>query len=166
MNENTDFIKPEPREIKEKQKKKWIKAWFAIEVVAIGKEIAEQAIRKHMERMSKAKSMIITDIKYSEPSEAQSLPDQIKKKIDEKAQGEKAYSVSAEISFMCKNMTILLELVMMYGPSAIEILEPKEVNIPIDEIQNIANVFSGILHQFAASGIGGLVISTDKKDKK
>ncbi len=161
------FEQPDPSEIKSKQKKGWIKAWFAIEVVAMGKDLANEAIRKHIERLLKAKETLFMDIKYSEPVEAQALSEQIKKKMQEKAGSDaKAFSVTADITFMCKGLTTLLELVMMYGPSAIEVLEPSDMKINIDEIQNIANIFSGILHQFAASGVGGLVISTNKKPKQ
>ena len=159
----TDFVKPDSSIIKEKEKSGWIKAWFAIEVVAVGEEIANSSIRKHIEKMKKAKNALVTDLIYSEPVESTNLPESMKKKIQEKGEGEKPYSVTAEVTLYCKNLVTLLELVMLYGPSAIEIMKPSDVKVPIDEIQNIANIFSGILHQFAASGIGGLVISTDKK---
>ena len=157
------FVKPDSSIIKEKQKAGWIKAWFAIEVVAVGEDVATNAIQKHMERMLRAKNSLITDLTYSNPIESKNLTEAMKKKMEEKGDGRKPYSVTAEVNIYCKNLVTLLELVMMYGPSAIEILEPKEVEVPVDEIQNIANIFSGILHQFAASGVGGMVISTDKK---
>lgn len=158
----SDFVKPEPSIIKEKQKNGWLKAWFAIEVIAIRKDLAIDSIKKHIERMCKAKHILIVDVVYSEPIESKDIPAKIKDKLENDA---KAYSVTAEVTFFCKSLSTLLELVMMYGPSAIEVLEPKAIVVNVDEAQNIANVISGMLHQFAAAGVGGMVISTDQSKK-
>jgi len=32
----------------------------------------------------------------------------------------------------------------------------------IDEVQNIANLLAGVIHQFAAAGVGGIIITPDK----
>ena len=59
---------------------------------------------------------------------------------------------------------MVAEIVMEYGPSSIELLEPRILDLPISEAQGILNSLSRLVHQFAASGAGGLVfIATDKK---
>ena len=54
---------------------------------------------------------------------------------------------------------MLLNAVMTYGPSAIEIVGPNKEEIDISEMQNVANTLAGVVHQFAAAGIGGIVIT-------
>jgi len=48
---------------------------------------------------------------------------------------------------------------MLYGPSAIEVLSPPNKQVSAGEIQNIVNTLAGLLHQFAAAGAGGIVIT-------
>ncbi len=60
-------------------------------------------------------------------------------------------------------MFTLVNVVLVYGPSAIEILGPDKKEIPLEEIQNLTNLLAGVVHQFAAAGVGGIVISPERK---
>lgn len=155
MDKNDDFKKPDPLVVKQKLKDKWLKAWFAIEVFAVNKETAEAAMREHVKNMCKSREIMVLERKFDEISE---------REYPVKGESKKGYSQTAEITFICKTFTDLLNMVMLYGPSAIEVLEPNAKEITIDELQNIANILSGVLHQFAAAGIGGLVIRSGKQD--
>ncbi len=138
----------EEYEIEEKIKEGWIKAWFAIEVMASNKELTENALKNHIEKMSRAKDLLIIDKKFLDIE-----------KIEVKDKNfREAYSQVAEVTFLVKDLFSLVVAVVLYGPSAIEILEPKERKIKIDEIQNISNFIAGLMHQFAQAGPGGIVI--------
>jgi hypothetical protein len=139
----------EEYEIEKKIKDGWIKAWFAIEVMASSKELTENALKNHIEKMSKAKDLLILEKKFLDIEKVE-FEDKIKE----------AYSQVAEVTLLVKDLLSLIVAIVLYGPSAIEILEPKEKKIKIDEIQNIANFIAGLMHQFAQAGLGGIVIKT------
>jgi hypothetical protein len=75
---------------------------------------------------------------------------------------EEAYSQIAKVKFFAKNLSVLISVVMTYGPSAIEILGPDKKEMKINEVQNIVNLLAGVVHQFAAAGVGGIIITPDK----
>ena len=54
---------------------------------------------------------------------------------------------------------------MNYGPSAIEILEPKNIKLELGEAQNVLAEIANLVHRFAQAGIGGVVISKGGNSK-
>ena len=72
-----------------------------------------------------------------------------------------AYSVAARCIVEIPTVYDLINIILVYGPSAVEILEPDSINVDIAEIQNIANMISSVMHKYAAAGIGGIVISNE-----
>ena len=140
-------------EIKKKIKKGWIKSWFAIEVMAKNKDVTEKALSNHIEKLENAKDTIVLEKDFGDTKKAENPP----KGHDQ------AFSQICELTVLNKNLYTLLNIIMLFGPSSIEILEPKEMKMKIDELQNIANQVAGLMHQFASAGLGGMVISPDKK---
>ena len=75
---------------------------------------------------------------------------------------EEGYSQVVKVKFFAKNLMTLISVVLTYGPSAIEVLGPDKREMRIDEIQNIVNLLAGVVHNFAAAGVGGIIITPDK----
>ena len=126
----------------------WINVWCAIEVLTTKEELAEKALKKLANEMKANPNLYIYEEKFLETRE-----------VEKPAKGvDKGYSKVMEISFLVKDLYSLIEFCVRYGPSAVEILEPEEIRVKIDEIQNLANFISGLMHQFVSAGIGGLVI--------
>lgn len=139
-------------EIKKRRKENWIEAWFAIEAMAVKEETVKNSLEKHVEMLSKVNDVFIYEKKFSEL-----------RKIEKPIEGiEVAYSQIAEIKLFVKNLFLLTNIVIVYGPSSIEILGPANKEVKIEEIQNISNMLAGVVHQFATAGIGGILISPDK----
>ena len=139
-------------EINRKRKDSWIEAWFAIEVLAVKEDIAKDSMAKHIEKLSKIKDAFVYETKFSDVNEVKNPMKNV----------EKGYAQIAEVKLFVKNMTSLMSTVMLYGPSSIEILGPKDLKISLEEIQNIANSLAGVVHQFASAGVGGIVITPEK----
>ena len=55
---------------------------------------------------------------------------------------------------------------MTYGPSSVEIIGPDKKEISVAETQDIVNLLAGVVHQFAAAGVGGIIITPDKPGSK
>jgi hypothetical protein len=135
-------------EIRKKQKEKWFDVWFAIEAVSMDKGTLENALKTHIEKLSAAKNTYVYDVKYHEL-----------KDIDNPVKGvEKAHTQVADVKLFVKDLLSLVNIIMLYGPSAIEIIGPDRKEIHLEEVQRIANTIAGIMHQFAAAGVGGMII--------
>ena len=143
----------------EKRKKGWIDVWMAFETVAIKKEVTESAINAHIEKMGKVKDTLVYDTKVKEAVKVEKIPENFKKKIPA---GGEMWSQVAEARAVFKDLFTLINVVMVYGPSAVEIHEPSKYSMKADEMQNITNLVAGLLHEFASAGAGGVVISGER----
>lgn len=139
-------------EMKKKQKDKWLNLWFAIEVMATDKDVLEDSIKTHIEKLRTAKNVFVYDIKFHEILEVANPMKDVGK----------AYSKVVDVKLLIKDIISMVNIVMLYGPSAVEVIGPEKIEIKIDEAQKIANTVAGIMHQFAAAGVGGLIIKPDK----
>ena len=81
------------------------------------------------------------------------------KRIEKPIKGiEFGYSVTCEVNLISKNFDNLAQIVIEYGPSAIEIYEPEKFILKAGEAQSILNSIAYMLHSIAASGAGGIVL--------
>ncbi len=136
-------------EVKKKRKDEWIEAWFAIEALAVDDKLVESSLKEHVEKLKKIKEVFVyhTDFKST---------DKVKNPL---RNVEEAYSQVVELKLFAKNLPVLINTIIVYGPSAIEILGPENKRIKVEEIQNVANIIAGVVHQFAAAGAGGIVLT-------
>lgn len=139
-----------PENIKKKVKDGWIRSWMMIEVLAITEKAAKSALEKHIEKMGREKRTIIYNKKFHETKKVEKPLPNIKT----------AYSYVVELDLVTQTYDQLIYLVMNYGPSSIEILEPEKLKIGMGEAQSILNSVAEMIHKFVAAGIGGVVIST------
>jgi hypothetical protein len=139
-------------EIKNKRKDNWIEAWFAIEALAVDKNVVESSLRQHMEKLSKVKDVFVYETKFSEATRVENPIKGIKE----------AFSQVVEVKLFIRDLFSLINVVVVYGPSSVEIIGPDKKEIKLEETQRIANVIAGIVHQFASAGIGGIVITPKK----
>ena len=76
---------------------------------------------------------------------------------------QEAYSQVVELKLFAKDLPALVNTVILYGPSAIEIIGPNNKKVSAEEMQNLTNIVAGVVHQFAAAGVGGIVLTPDRK---
>lgn len=126
----------------------WIRSSMMIEVLAATKDAAESSLKKHVENLEKEKIALVYKKNFKGIKPAQHPYDKTKK----------AYSNLVELELLTPRFENLLVIVMNYGPSSVEILEPEKIEMGIGEAQNVLNSVSELLHKFAASGIGGVLI--------
>jgi hypothetical protein len=136
-------------DVEKARKNGWIEAWFAIEVLGASTEVVDSSLKKHVEKMSREENVLIVKTEFKPTEEVKNPPKPL----------ERGWSQVVNVTLFAKDLQTLINVVLKYGPSAIEIIAPKSKQINADEIQNIANSLAGLLHQFAAAGIGGMVIT-------
>lgn len=136
--------------VKKKLKDGWIKAWMAVEVLALTEEAAESSLKKHIDILEKEDSCIIYKKDFSKTDK---VPNPFK---DPKY----AYSKVVEVEFVAKRFENLVWIVLNYAPSSIEILEPKNIRLELGEAQGVLNSLSELIHNFAISSRGAVMIDT------
>jgi len=144
-------------EVSEEKARKngWIDTWFAIEVLGGSVDIVERSLKEHIEKLAKTESICVYKTDFHPVQEVKNPPKPLKQ----------GWTKIVNISLLVKDLYTLINTVMMYGPSAIEILSPPSKQVSASEMQNIVNTIAGLLHQFAAAGIGGIIL-TPKENKQ
>lgn len=129
-------------------KEGWIRASFMIEVLAVNEETAKTALENHIKFLDKEKKTLLYKTDYKG----------IKKVENPRPDIKEGYSNIVELELVVEDLDKLLFLVMNYGPSATEILEPNHITIDMGEAQNILNSVADLIHKFAQQGVGGIII--------
>jgi hypothetical protein len=136
-------------QVKKRMKEGWIRVGMMVEVMAISKEAAESALKKHLEKMGNEKNMLIYKKDFRGTEEVEKPLPNIPK----------GFSQVVEIEMVAENYDKLVYVVLNYGPSSIEILEPDKINLDLGEAQGILNALATLIHRFAAAGGGGLLVN-------
>lgn len=136
-------------QISEKLKQGWIQASMMFEVLAVTEEAAKEALQNHIDKLEKRGFVDMVKKDFS-PAE----------KVEKPMQGiESAFSQVCETEIMVKGLENLVQIVLEFGPTSVEILKPEKYEISIREAQNMLNLMAEMMHRFAAAGFGGIVIA-------
>ncbi len=141
---------PSDEEIKDKISRGWIKSRMWFEVMASDKETAGKTLEDHISDMKKLKNTHILNKKFEETIAVKNPPKNFKQ----------AFSRVAEVELLSKDIETMLFAVIYFGPSGVEILEPKELTVGIETIQAIMNSVADAMHRLASAGAGGIVVAT------
>lgn len=141
---------------KEKEKdlleKGWIRAWMLFEVQAASKEVTEKALAAHIKKMKAEKGVHISEESYTETSEMEAPKQLVERGIT------KVYARVVEVVALFRSFEELVNAVINYAPTAIEITSPEKMAISMREAQNALASISDMMHKFASAGLGGMVI--------
>ncbi|MBI4177644.1 MAG: hypothetical protein HY516_04750 [Candidatus Aenigmarchaeota archaeon] len=142
-------MKIDERDVRQKLNDGWLKAWVMVESLATKEDVSRQSLIELTKLVEKEQEIGVVKKEVKESHKVENpLPN-----IAE------AYSTVLELEILAKNYGSLARFVINYGPSAVEILEPKKIAIELGEAQNVLNEVANLVHRFAQAGIGGVVIS-------
>jgi len=135
------------QEADEKVKEGWLRVWMIFEVLAINEKTTKESLESLMNKLENDARVKMYKKEFGEFKKVEKpLPN-----IDF------GYSLTCEVELIAKKFDDLVQVVIEYGPSAIELLEPLKLNINAGEAQAILNSISHVIHDFAALGAGGIV---------
>ena len=142
--------------LKEKADKKinkdgWIRATMMVEILAVTEEAAKHALEKHVEGLSKEKQVMLYKKDFSELTKLQNP-------LPRNPNIKEAFSQVVDLECAVQRYEDLIQIVMHYGPSSMEILEPGKIKLELGEAQGIMNSLADMIHKFVAAGVGGVVI--------
>jgi hypothetical protein len=136
----------------EKVREGWLRSWMMFEVLAVNEKITRDSLESLMNKLDEDNRIKMYKKEFGEIRK-------VEKPIKNVDVG---YSLTSEIEIITKNFDNLVQIVTEYGPAAIEILEPKKIDIDAGEAQGILNSISQIMHKFAAARTGGIVFVKGK----
>jgi len=137
----------------EKVESGWIRARFDFDVLAISEKKTKEALEELMEKLDEDKRVKIYKKEFSDVRRVEKPL----KDIDV------AHSMACEVELIANSFENLIHIVLEYGPSSSEILAPNKVSMKVSEAQSILNNVSMMMHQFAAAGLGGIVLVGKKE---
>ncbi|MFQ6009691.1 MAG: hypothetical protein ACE5J7_01040 [Candidatus Aenigmatarchaeota archaeon] len=141
-------------EAREKVDGGWIRAWLAFEALAISEEVTKKSLESLFNKMEADKKVKVYKKDFSEV-----------KKVENPMPGVKeGWSQVINMEMVVKRFDELVNFVIEYGPSSIEILEPKKLITEMGEAQIILNSVAEMIHRFAAAGVGGVVVVHGKSN--
>lgn len=135
------------------RREKWLDVWFSIEALGIKEDIVKVALEKHIEKLEGVRGAHVYEKKFYDTIRVENPMKDVKE----------AYSGIVDVKLLVKDLYTLASIVLVYGPSSVEIVGPEKKEVSMEEVQNIANTLAGVVHQFAAAGVGGIVISPERK---
>ncbi len=131
----------------------WIKLWILFDVQSNDKDYAIEALREHVSKMKDESMIRVVDENFADVSEV-TAPHSLKLRGVNKM-----YSCLYEAIIFVKGFESLVNFVMNYAPTAIEVLAPDEIKLKASDIQNALVSIADLLHKYAQAGLGGVVIS-------
>jgi hypothetical protein len=73
---------------------------------------------------------------------------------------EKGFSQVLELRVEIESFTKAIETVINYGPTYIQLEEPNRIEIDLKDGQEALQTVANTVHQYAQSGIGGVLVSS------
>ena len=130
-----------------------IRVWAAFEVLAAKEEMAKKSLNDHLEKIDNLKGTKLYKKQFSDV-----------KRVEKPLRGlEVGFSYVCETEFIVKDMEELISVVLNFGPSSLEILEPAKITLDTREAQSVVDLVAGVMHRYAAAGLGGIVVAGAKQ---
>ncbi len=135
--------------------KGWMKVWMIFEVQAADKAVCVSSLKKHVKDMGSLDSVEIIDESFADVDKIEA-PEGLKKR------GVNAlFAQVSEVTIMARDFEGLVNVVINYAPSAVEVMAPEKITITMRDAQNSLASVADMMHKFARAGIGGVVIKGD-----
>jgi len=118
-------------EYKERIKQGWLHVNVVIEMLGKPKLYIQQVMTSLMEKMKKEERMEI-----------------IKQDVAEPREHEGYFTTFADVEMVIKDMNALQEFIFSYMPSSVEIIEPTEISLSLNDANMLFNNMAARLHSY------------------
>lgn len=117
-----------------------VRAVIIVEVLGRPAEHVKESLKVHMSNLNITKGVKLCSLTISEPKKIE-MP-------EEQGQKQELYSCFAEAEIEADNLLKLVEIILDYMPSSIEVLEPNNLDFSLFEATSFLNDLSGRLHRY------------------
>jgi hypothetical protein len=121
--------------------------------MAVNKEVIRTALESLMKRLDADVKVKVYEKNYLEPAKVENPFKDIKE----------AWSQVVNVKMVAKNFDALVQMIIEYGPSSVEIIGPPKSQLSVREAQDILNNVAAMMHRYAAAGVGGTIIVHGKQ---
>jgi len=126
-----------------------VKVWMVFEAVGAEKEGVVKSLENHIENIESEKDIEITEIEKDEAEEIENPHESL----------EKGYSQVIEMRAEFDNFQKVIESVINYGPTYVQMEGPDKYELDLRESQDTLQSVANTMHQYAQMGAGGVLIS-------
>jgi len=142
-------------EANEKVENGWLKTWMIFEVLAVREDLTKESLESLINKLDSDRRVKVYKKQFGDVL-------RVEKPLENVKEG---FTQTCEVELIAKNLDDLVQIVIEYGPSSVEMLEPSKFNLDAGQAQTILNDISHMMHQFAAAGVGGIVFMREKREK-
>ncbi|MDY6778871.1 MAG: hypothetical protein SVU32_09470 [Candidatus Nanohaloarchaea archaeon] len=128
-----------------------IDLWMVFEVVAAQEDAAVESLENHVEKLGSLDQVDITSKEFDDVKAVENPHPSI----------DEGYSLVSEVECTVDSFPALVEIVMNYGPTMIEVKGPDRIELELGEAQDALNMVAEMMHKFQQAGVGGMMISRD-----
>lgn len=126
-----------------------IQTWMVFEVLAGQRDTAEESLQSHVEKLGDRDDLTIESADFDDIKEVDNPHEAL----------DTGYSQVCEVECTVDTFSALIEIVMNYGPTMIDILGPDEITLDLTEAQESMNLVAEMMQKFLQAGAGGMMIS-------
>lgn len=117
-----------------------VRAFMIVEMAGRPAEHVKDSLEKHVGVLEKIKDVEVHSIKVHDTKEV------VADKSENKS--EPLFTTFAEIDFECVNFARLSEIMFDFMPSSIEVTEPPQLTMNLNESTGLLNTISGRFHKY------------------
>jgi len=131
-----------------------VKVWMVFEAVGAEKEGVVKSLDNHIENIESEKGVEITEIEKEQATEIENPHESL----------EKGYSQLIEMRADFESFQKVVESVINYGPTYVQMEGPDKYELDLRESQDTLQSVANTMHQYAQMGAGGVLISKGAED--
>lgn len=128
--------KQEKEEVKEKISKGWIRAVLIIQILGKPADHIEKTLNLVIDNFNKDKRVNLIEKKVHPAKLVEGT--------------EQVFTTFAEIEILVSDLSKLIEIIFDYMPASIEILEPSNLSLKLEDANSILNDLATRIHQYDA----------------
>lgn len=128
-----------------------IETWMVFEVLAKKEDAAVDSLKQHVQKIRDEEGVNVTSAEFEEVEEVENPHPSI----------DVGYSQIVEVEAEADDFPTLIQIVMNFGPTMIEVKGPDEITLDLAETQESLNLVAEMMQKFLQSGAGGMMISRE-----
>lgn len=127
--------------------------WMVFQVVAATQDAADESLDDHIEKLENERGVKNIDAVMDEVQEVDKPHPEL----------EKGYSKVCEVDMEVENFSDLVNIVVNYGPTSVDVKGPDNISMDLAEVRESLNTVAQMMHSFLQAGAGGMMISRPKE---
>lgn len=133
-----------------------LNVWMIFQVVAATEDAAVSALEEHVEKLESERGVLDMETEMDDVQEVDKPHPQI----------EKGYSRICEVELEVERFSDLVDIVINYGPTSVDVKAPEQVSMEIGEVRDALNSVAQMMHNFLQAGVGGTIISRSQEEQQ